>query len=937
MKRLTSLATLILLFVVAFAQQMQITPLPLKPEVKSGVLPNGLTYYILHNEQPKDRANFYIAQKVGSTLETQEQLGLAHFLEHMAFNGTTHYPGKNMLNYLQSKGIRFGYDINAYTSFDETVYNIDNVITTDKPLMDSVLLVIRDWCDGILLEESEIEAERGVINEEWRSRSDAQNRMYTAILPQIFKEYQYQQMPIGKMEVVMNFKPETLRAYYKKWYRPDQQGIFIVGDFDADEMEKKVKDLFSSVVMPENAAPREYVVVSDNEKPIYVHFEDPELRNTTVMTFFKQDKMPWEMRNSVEGYMTEALIQTVLVKMIQDRLDEYSTNPECPYAAAQVMIDNFLVAATKDAFAIYVVPSGDILSAYNAAMSIVARACKTGFTQTELERATSVLLNGYEKTFNEKDKTYNSTYARELIRHFIDNEPTPGIETELQLAKQMLPMIPVEAYNQIAAQMLTAENQVIVVSQPLNDNTNILKEEEVIAALEATINAPYEAYVDEVITDPLIEKLPAPGSIKSTSKNEAMGTTEFVLSNGVKVILKTTDFKADEIGVTAFRKGGKQAYSKDQAADVLLMPLAVELSKLGKFDINTMKKYLAGKTVSLGYAVNNYTDVLEGGSSVKDFGTLMEVIYAYFTELNPDETTYQAQVEQYKPLLANQDQLPNMIFSRQRAKTTYGDNPLMGIQDLAVFEKANYANMLSLAKKSLENAADYTFIFVGNVDEATLRPMLEQYIATLPSKGKASDYKVVTNIDPVKGKVEDKFDVAMQTPASTVFNLYTGSNLTWNVKNNIMIDLMGDVLDMVFIETLREDEGGTYGASVSSMYNFSNNIWQLMYAYQTAEEKLERLEARAHKELEDLLNNGAKADHFNKVKEAAIKQYEINSKTNSYWEGAIMSAERGANTHAGYIEALQSLTLEEFNKFLKNVYDGKNLIEVIMVGKQAAE
>ena len=935
MKRLSMLASLLLMFVCAFAQPL--TPLELKPEVKTGVLPNGLTYYILHNEQPKERANFYIAQKVGSTLETQEQLGLAHFLEHMAFNGTTHYPGKNMLNYLQSKGIRFGADINAYTAFDETVYNIDNVITTDKPLMDSVLLVIRDWCDGILLEESEIDAERGVINEEWRSRSDASNRMYTAILPQIFEEYQYQQMPIGKMEVVMNFKPEVLRAYYKKWYRPDQQGIVIVGDFDADEMERKVKELFSTVKMPENAAPREYVAVSDNEKPIYVHFEDPELKSTNVMTFFKSDKTPWEMRNTLQGYMTDALIKTVLVKMIQDRLDEYSTNPECPYAAAQVMVDDFLVSATKDAFTVYVVPSGDILTAYNAAMGIIARACKTGFTQSELERANSVLLNRYEKSFNEKDKTYNSAYGRELIRHFIENEPMPGIEKELEIAKQILPMIPVEAYNQIAQQILTAENQVIVVSQPLNENTNVLKEAEVIAALEATLGAQYEAYVDEVITEPLIEKLPAPGSIKGTKSNPEMGTTEFTLSNGVKVILKTTDFKADEIRVEAFRKGGKQQYSKDQAADVLVMDMAVELSKLGNFDINMMKKYLAGKTVSLGYSTNNYTDVLEGYSSVKDFASLMEVIYAYFTALNPDEKTYQAQVDQLKPILANQDQLPDMIFARQRAKTTYGDNPLMGVTDLAVFEKANYNNMLAMAKKNLANAADYTFIFVGNVDEATLRPMLEKYIATLPSKGKASDCKVVTPIEPAKGKIDNKFDVTMQTPATTVFNMYSGTNLQWNVKNGIMVDLMGDVLDMIFIETLREDEGGTYGASVGGSYNFAINTWQLMYAYQTAEDKLERLEARADKELEDLLKNGAKADHFNKVKEAAIKQYEINSKTNSYWEGAIMSAERGANTYAGYIEALQSLTLDEFNKFLKNVYDGKNHIEVIMVGKEAAK
>lgn len=937
MKRLTSLATLLLMFVVAFAQQPQLTPLALNPNVKAGKLPNGLTYYIMHNEQPKDRANFYIAQKVGSALEAQDQLGLAHFLEHMAFNGITHYPGKNMINYLQSKGIRFGADINAYTSFDETVYNINNVITTDKPLMDSVLLVIRDWCDGILLEEDEIEAERGVINEEWRSRNDAQIRQYEAILPQIFEEYQYQQMPIGKMEVVMNFKPETLRAYYKKWYRPDQQGIVIVGDFDADEMERKVKELFATVVMPENATPREYVAISDNKEPIYVHFEDAELPVTSVLTFFKQEKLPWEMRNSVQGYMTDALIKNIFIKMLQDRLTEYQTDPECPYAAAQVNLGDFLVAATKDAFEIVVVPKGDILTAYKSAMGIIARACKTGFTQTELDRANADLLNNYEKSFNERSKTYNDTYGRELIRHFISNEATPGIETELQLAKQLLPMIPVEAYNQIGQQMLTAENQIIVVSQPLNANTNVLKEAEVIAALEATINATYEAYVDEVITEPLIAQLPAPGKIKAQKSNAEMGTTEFTLSNGVKVILKTTDFKSDEIKMTAFRKGGKTAYTKDQAADVLALDLAVELSKLGNFDINTLKKYLAGKTVSLGYSVNNYTDVLEGSSSVKDLPSMMELIYAYFTALNPDEKTYNAQVDQLKPVFAAQNDLPNMVFNRTRAKTVYGDNPLMGMLDFSVLENANYSNMLAMAKKSLENAADYTFIFVGNVDEASLRPMLEQYVATLPSKGKASEFKPVSDINPVSGKVENKFDFAMQSPVTNVFDVYSGNNLTWNIKNDIMIDFLGDVLSIIYTETLREEEGGTYGASVGATYNYNNNIWQLIYLYQTAEDKLDRLESRAHKELEDLLKKGSKAEHFNKVKEAAIKQYEINSKTNSYWTGCITSAERGYNTYSGYIEALQSLTLDDFNKFLSTLYDGKNLIEVIMVGKPIAE
>lgn len=926
---------LMLICIVAVAQQL--TPLALKPGVKTGVLPNGLTYYILHNEQPKERANFYIAQKVGSALETQEQLGLAHFLEHMAFNGITHYPGKDMLNYLQSKGIRFGADINAYTSFDETVYNINNVITTDKPLMDSVLLVIRDWCDGILLEEAEIDAERGVINEEWRQRNDAQTRMFTAVLPQIFSEYQYQQMPIGKMDVVMNFKPETLRAYYKKWYRPDQQGIVIVGDFDADAMEAQVKELFSTVKMPENAAPREYVTISDNEKPIYAHFDDPELPSTNIFTFFKSDKMPREMRNTVQGYMGESLMQTVLVKMIQDRLDEFSTSPECPYAAAQVMMGEFLVAATKDAFTVVVVPKDDPITAYKSAMGIVARACKTGFTPTELERANADLLNNYEKAYNEREKTYNDTYGRELIQHFIDNNATPGIEVELELAKQLLPMLSVDIYNQVAQQLLTPQNQVIMVSQPAVPNGKLLQEAEMVEALQATLNDKYEAYVDEVITEPLIEKLPAPGTVKAVKENGQMGAKEFTLSNGVKVILKTTDFKADEVKMQAYRKGGKQAYSKDQADNLKVINVAVELSKLGNFDVNKIKKYLVGKTVSLGYAVNTYTDMLEGSSSVKDLGTLMELIYAYATELNPDPVTYQAQIDQIKPILANQETLPDMVFNKRMQSAVYGGNQQMGPLDVHALENAKYDEMLAMAKKSFSNAADFTFVFVGNVDEATLRPLLEQYIATLPSKGVPSEYKPVTEIRPVEGKVIDKFDYAMQSPSTTVYNSYSGTNLQWNVKNNIMINLMGDVLDMIFIETLREDEGGTYGASVGAHYNFYTNVWQLMYYYKTAEDKLDRLEARADKELENLLKNGAKADHFNKVKEAAIKQYEINSKTNSYWTECLIDAARGANTYAGYIEALQGLTLDEFNKFLKTVYDGKNLIEVIMVGKEATK
>ena len=339
-----SLAMLALTSLTMLAQ----TPLPLNPEVRHGQLPNGLNYYILHNEEPKERVNFYIAQKVGSTLETPQQLGLAHFLEHMAFNGTKNFPGKNMLNYLQSKGIRFGADINAYTAFDETVYNINNVPSTDKALCDSVLLVLHDWSGSILLEEDEINAERGVIEEEWRSRNSANSRMFEAILPIVFKEYQYQQTPIGKMEIVRNFKPEELRAYYKKWYRPDLQGIVIVGDIDAEEMEKKVIALFSEIPVPENAAERTYPEVSDNEQPIYAYFKDKELQFPSVQVMFKSEKLPWEFRNTVEGFMQTQILQKVICNMINTRLSDYAQKPECKYVYAGVSFGDYLVAKTKD-------------------------------------------------------------------------------------------------------------------------------------------------------------------------------------------------------------------------------------------------------------------------------------------------------------------------------------------------------------------------------------------------------------------------------------------------------------------------------------------------------------------------------------------------------------------------------------------------------------
>ncbi len=907
------------------------TPMPLNPDVKHGVLPNGLSYYIQHNEEPKGRANFYIAQKVGSTLETSEQLGLAHFLEHMAFNGTTNFPGKNMLNYLMSKGIRFGADINAYTSFDETVYNVNNVPTADKALMDSVLLVLHDWSSEILLETDEIDAERGVIEEEWRSRNTAQQRTYEAVLPKIYKEYNYQQMPIGKIEIVRSFDPEVLRAYYKKWYRPDQQGIVIVGDFDAAEMEKKVVDMFSPIPMPENAAERVYPTVSDNDKPIYAYYEDPETRFPRADVSFKYEKIPFEMRNTMEGYMQD-VAENLISMLLNNRLDEYSNNPECDYASAGVYFGNFWVSKTKGAFNLIVLGKNEIQNALNDAAAIVARACKTGFTDSELSRVRDQFLANLEKAYNERNKMDNDDLASELIRHFVDNEPSPGVETEYNMMKQLLPMIPIQALNQAASQLLTPDNQVLVISMPQKEGMAVVTEEGIVGSFEKTLNDEYEAYVDEVITEPLIAQLPKAGAIKSENKG-AFEATEFILSNGVKVLVKPTDFKSDEIIFQAFRHGGKQSFDKSLASNVKVSGLVSGTAKNGPFDLTTMQKYLAGKRATVGFEIGNFYDLVEGSSTVKDLPTLMELIYSTFTQLTPDEKTYEAQIAQIRAIIGNDDKNPSKVFSKNIAKSRYNNNPMMMPLDVADLD-ADYMTTFNMVKKAFENAADYTFVFVGNIDINTFKPLMEQYIATLPANAKkarkAAD--VVTPIKQAQGDVLNDFTLQMQAPATNVYALMSDTNIPYSPINDTMLSLTGELLSNIYTDTLREEEGGTYSPQAGGAFNPMTGEWNLIYVFITNADMKDKLVARADDELHKLLNDGADAASFNKVKEAAVNQFDIETRDNNYWISVLRLNERGIDSFTGLQESLNGLTLDQLNNFMKTLNTGKNHVKVIMNG-----
>ncbi len=930
-KKIFSLAFLLMCVLTMSAQ----TPLPLNPQVRHGVLPNGLSYYLLKNTEPEGRANFYIAQKVGSTLENQDQLGLAHFLEHMAFNGSKNFPGKNMLNYLQSKGIRFGADINAYTSFDETVYNINSIPTSDEALMDSVLLALHDWSCALSLEGEEIEAERGVIHEEWRSRNDANTRMFNAVLPQLFDEYQYAQMPIGTMEVVLNFPHEALRSYYEKWYRPDQQGIIIVGDFDVDVMEKKVIDLFSKIEMPENAAERVYPPVSDNVDPKYITFEDPELQRTLIQLSFKKEKLPFEFRNSVEGYVQSYVVESILSAMINNRLSEMSQKADCPFVYAGVSFDNYWVAKTKYSFNVTIIPKDDVKSAFEVAMSEIVRACKTGFNDSELQRVKDQMLSSYEKMYNEREKTDSDDRAQEIIRHFIDNEPAPGIEAEYQMMQQMLPMIPVQIFNDFAKQILTKENQVLLVSQPQVEGKTLPAKEEMLSILDNAMNAEYEAYVDEVITDPLIEKMPKKGKIKKEYKGK-FGTTVMELSNGAKVIVKPTDYAADQIAFNAFSIGGQfNALENKEAnpSELKLISAAVEASKFGTFDNIKLRKYLAGKNVGISFQMGKAIDNIYGQSTVKDLETMLQLNYLYFTDIRPDAETYNATIEQYRAMLKNAEKNPNTIFMDNVYKTWYDNNPIYTQLKYADLDAANYETMLNVAKKHLDNAADYTFTFVGNVDIDALRPLVEQYIATLPANKKKHDKLVYTG-SQAKGQIVNDFKQEMETPSVQVFNVYSDNNIAYSIENEVKLSLLSDVLDIVYTNTLREEEGGTYSPATQAMINPFNNEWTVLYMFVTGDDSKEKLCKRAHEEFLKLLAEGTNEENFNKVKDAALNQYQINSKSNSYWQEAIYQNEMGQDVATNHEAAIKNLTLEEFNAFIKNLYNGNNRMQVIMNGVQ---
>ncbi len=931
--RIFSLLSLLIISTGVGAQQAP--AVPIDPKVRYGKLENGLTYYIRHNQQPKERAEFYIAQNVGAILENDNQNGLAHFLEHMAFNGTKNFPGKLIINYFETIGVKFGANINAYTSLDETVYNLSDVPTIRQGIIDSALLVLHDWSSHISLLENEIDAERGVIREEWRTGSGAERRMWKESNKLKYQGSQYAKRDvIGDTAVINNFRYQTLRDYYQKWYRPDQQAILVVGDVDVDKIEAKIKTMFANIKAKPNAGERPVYPIPNNIEPIIAVVKDPEARMTRIELEYKHDKMPTEVKLSMGGYM-KGVIDNLISTMLGYRIDEITKQANAPFVGGYAYYGELV--KSKDAFQFLAVPKeGQELEGLNAMLLEAEKMKRFGFTNSELERAKTDLLKRIENAFNDRDNQKNRNLVQEYYRHFLDAEPIPGIEWEFETLKQILPMLNVEMVNQVAKRFVTDENLIVSFMAPDKPSVNIPSNEQILAAINDAKKAELTAKAEEDMNKPLIEKNPKAGKVKKISHNSSFGTTEWKLSNGVTVVFKPTTFKNDEILLSAYSYGGlSKVKNVDDLPSASLAATVVGNNGLGNYSQIDLNKLLTGKIASVTPHINQYSEGFNGKSSVADFETLLQLVYLNFTAPRKDDNAFESLKNMLRTSLANRSSDPRYAFSDSVNLTLTGRNPRTVILDLKTAEKINQEKALAIFKQRFASPADFTFIFTGNIDinNVKVRNAILTYLGGIKTK------KVLEKYDDDKvrkpeGKVNNYFNQEMKVKKASNFILYN-AKIPYNLQSRIEMNTIGSILNIRYLESIREKEGGTYGVGVrGSINNIPVDEATIMMQFDTDPEKQQKLMGIIHHEVNEIVTNGPREDDLQKVKENLLKKYEEDLRENTWWQSAVvLYYQDKINLVENYKQAVESLTPSQVKSTLKKVTEQGNIIEVVMKPK----
>ena len=927
---------------VAFAAVAQLSNRPAYPvlpqdeAVRTGQLENGMKYYIRHNDKQKGLADFYIIHDVGAIQEEDNQQGLAHFLEHMAFNGTKNLPGKMLIEYLEKIGVKFGANLNAGTSWDYTQYLIKDVPVARQGVIDTAMLILHDWSHFITLDHSEIDKERGVIKEELRMRDGASWRSTINLLKTLFKGTKYEHRNlIGHLDGLQNFSYDDIKSFYHKWYRPDYQAVVVVGDIDVDKIEAQVKSLMADIPAPAaDAATKEVITVPNNQEPIVSIFEDPEMVESDIALYIKRAAMPKEMRNTIVAEQI-SLINIIGSTMANARLAEIAAKPNAPFTSAHISNGGVGICPTLDALTLGVnTKDGGLKDGFAAALTELERIRRHGFTEGEFERAKAQVLRREEQAYNNRNDRMNGQYVQRYLSAFRRGTAFPSAEIEWKTDSVIISQMPLEAVNQVYAKYVTDHNNVIIANAPKKDGVVNPTEADVLEVLKTVKASEIAPYKDNTVKVPLIDNVAAlKGSkVKKVTQNATLGTTEWTLKNGIKVVVKPTTFKADEVNIRMVAQSGVSNLSDEDYYTGKYLSMAMSQMGVGKFSSTELRKQLSGKSASTAVSPDDYTTTIIGGGSPKDLETIMQLLYLRFNAPRFNEDDFKATMSQYISYVENLKSNPDYKSSSEQLKSLYKNNYRRQQISTEILNAIKYERLEPIYRALTANAADYTVYIVGNVDLNTLQPMVEKYIGSLPTSKKITK-RVDDGVHYATGEVVNDFTHPMQQPKVSVCRIYTG-DIEYNLENSVTMNFLQDILRTRYTASIREEKGGTYsvgvGGSVDALYN---PTYELVVQFDTNEAMADELSEIVVAELKQIAANGPKSEDLEKVREYMVKEWNNRLVQNGAWMNYIYqyyTYGESVNRVANYENIVKSMTAEKVAALAAKVLADGNMTYVVM-------
>lgn len=919
----------------AMAQFDPMQPIPADKEVRTGRLDNGLTYYIRHNEKPKGQADFYILHNVGAIQEEDDQQGLAHFLEHMAFNGTKNLPGKQLIEYLETVGVKFGYNLNAGTSWDQTVYNISDVPTSRQGIIDSAMLILHDWSHFIALRPEEIDSERGVIMEELRTRDGASWRSTMKLLQALGKGTRYEHRNlIGYLDGLKSFEHDALERFYKKWYRPDYQAIVIVGDLDAEATEARLKSLMADIPAPAaDAAQKEVIVVPDNEEPIVSIYTDPEMQGSRVQLFIKRPAMPTQMNDKVAWEVVN-VIESFLTTMENARLQEIAMQPDAPFLGAGMGSGDVIgIIPTLNATAFTAMTQdGKLAEGFEALYTEMEKIRRHGFTQSEFERAQENLMRQVERTYANRNDRTNEQFVNIYLENYRKNKPMPDAETEWKLDSMLIKMLNVETVNAFAKETIQPTNQVIVITAPEKEGIANPTEEEILAIREKVTASEIEAYEDDVVKEPLIpEGTQLKGSpVKKTVENKEYGATVWTLANGTQIVVKPTKFKADEVRMNAQSKGGLSILPDAEYYMGEMMPAVSSMSGVGKFSATELRKQLSGKSATVQPSVGEYASAVNASCSPKDIETMLQLVYLNFTQPRFDRNDYDNLMKMLRTQLENAKSNPDFQMQEKVIDVLYGHNPRRQVISTKLLDEFSFEALPAIYKKLYPDGNSFRFTFVGNIDPETLKPLVEKYIGSIPASKKPMTF-ADDKAYPVKGEVTEDFSTPMQQPKVSVNYTFTG-NMDYSLENKAALSFLTQALNSRYLVSIREEKGGTYGVQVYGSTDWiPRETYTMTIAFDTNAEMADELCEIILKELRTIAEEGPLTEDIEKHREFMLKNWKNSLDENGPWMQYLQAKYgSGLDYLAGQEQAIRSLTNADVQALAKKILDDGNMVKVVM-------